>query len=251
MLRRIIATLRTAVAVPTFFLFTVAISGFILLVAFVRPQSDLVERALRWWSRLFLSVAPLTYDVSGVEGLDPHRQYVFVANHLSNFDIPVLFLSIPHRIRYMAKKELFHIPVIGWAMTRIGIIRIDRGAGPSTHASINAGVARAREAGYSLIVFPEGTRSRDGGLHSFKKGAFRIAIANGLEVVPITLRGTWEVWQPDHKVFFPGHARVVIGDPIPVADLTLADIGTLRDQAHRTISDTFRTLGEQRSAETL
>jgi 1-acyl-sn-glycerol-3-phosphate acyltransferase len=243
MARRLIATLRTVIAVPTFFLFTVGISALVWVVVIIRPHHPFVEKIINLWSRLFLSIAPVTYEVEGRDRLDPGRQYVFVANHLSNFDIPVLFLSIAHAIRYMAKKELFAIPAVGSAMKRIGIIRIDRGAGPSTHASINAGVTAAKEHGYSLIVFPEGTRSRDGGLHEFKKGAFRIAIASGLDVVPVALRGTWEVWQPDHKVFFPGHARVRIGEPISVADLTLSDIDGLRERTHATIAKAFAELG--------
>jgi 1-acyl-sn-glycerol-3-phosphate acyltransferase len=240
--RRLVATLRTIVAVPTFFLFTIGLSAVVLVVLLVRPHHPSVERIIRFWSRLFLSVAPLSYQVEGREHLDLDRQYVFVANHMSNFDIPLLFLSIPHPIRYMAKKELFSIPVVGAAMRRIGIIRIDRGAGPSTHASINAGVAAATAHGYSLIVFPEGTRTRDGEFHEFKKGAFRIAIVNGLDVVPVAVHGTWEVWRPDHKVFFPGHARVRIGKPISVEGMTVGDITGLRDEAHERIAEALAEL---------
>jgi 1-acyl-sn-glycerol-3-phosphate acyltransferase len=169
---------------------------------------------------------------------------VFVSNHLSNFDIPVLFLAIPHRIRYLAKAELFRIPLLAGAMRRIGIIKINRGAGPASHAAINQGVSGAAANGYSLIVFAEGTRSRDGGLHPFKKGAFRIAIATGMEIVPVAVHGTWDTWRPDARVFFPGTAKVIIGDPIPVADLTMHDIEALSDRTKQVISDALESMAE-------
>lgn len=240
--KRMAARLRTWVAVPTFFLFTLGISAFISVYSLFRPHHVSIERFIHLWSRAFLSIAPIRFDGTRSEHLDPDRQYVFVANHLSNFDIPVLFLAIPHRIRYLAKAELFRIPLLAGAMRRIGIIKINRGAGPSSHAKINDGVTAAAEQGYSLIVFSEGTRSRDGALHDFKKGAFRIAIATGMDVVPVAVHGTWETWRPDAGVFFPGTAEVVIGDPIPVADLTLADIDALRDQTRQVIADAVATM---------
>ena len=240
--RRVGATLRTWFAIPTFFLFTVGISATISVYSLIRPHHPSIERLVHLWSRAFLSIAPIRFDGTQSDHLDPDRQYVFVANHLSNFDIPVLFLAIPHRIRYLAKAELFRIPFVAGAMRRIGIIKINRGAGPSSHGAINEGVAAAAAQGYSLIVFSEGTRSRDGELHEFKKGAFRIAIATGMDVVPVAVHGTWETWRPDARVFFPGTAEVVIGDPIPVADLTLADIDSLRDQTRQIIADAVATM---------
>jgi 1-acyl-sn-glycerol-3-phosphate acyltransferase len=245
--RKVIAALRTAVAVPTFFLFSLGLSAYVIVVAFIRPHHPHIDRVIQFWSRRFLSVAPMTMEVEGRERLDLDTQYLFVSNHLSNFDIPVLFLAIPHRIRYMAKAELYKIPLVAQAMHRIGIIKIDRTAGKTAHAGINKGVRAAKDAGYSLIVFPEGTRARDNELHPFKKGAFRIAITNGLPVVPIAIDGTWEVWRPDAKMFFPGHARVVIHDPIPVEGLELADIDDLRGRTHDVIGKTYEKLHTDRS----
>ena len=235
MARRIRARLRTLFAVPTFFLFTLLISAGISIYSLFRPHHPGIEKAIRFWSRRFLSIAPIRFDGTSAGHLDPQRQYVFVSNHLSNFDIPVLFLAIPHRIRYLAKAELFRIPLLAGAMRRIGIIKINRGAGPASHGAINDGVKDAAENGYSLIVFAEGTRSRDGGLHPFKKGAFRIAISTGMDIVPVAIHGTWDTWRPNARVFFPGTATVTIGQPIPVGDLTLGDIDALADQTRDVI----------------
>ncbi len=162
-----------------------------------------------------------------------------MSNHLSNFDVPLLFRAIPTPIRYLAKKELYKIPVFAQALHVAGIIKIDRGAGARSYAAINEGVAKAKENGYSLIVFAEGTRSRDGDIHPFKKGAFRMAISTGLPVVPVTVNGTWDVWPPESKLFYKGHADVFIHEPIPTADLAPSDIETLRERVYEIIAADF------------
>lgn len=243
MRRTLFAVVRTAVGVPLFFLLTLGLATYILLVALVIPHRPYIDRVIRWWARRFLGVAPIELHVEGLDRIDGGQQYVFVGNHLSNFDIPVLFAGLSHhRIRFLAKKEVYKIPLVAAAMRRVGIIKTDRAAGAAAHAAINAGIAEARRHGYSLIIFPEGTRSRDGELHGFKKGAFRIAIANGMDVVPVTLHGTWESWPPGSKLFYPGRARLVVHDPIPVAGLDLTDIGDLRDRSHEVIAATWERL---------
>lgn len=236
MCRKAFATFRTAIALVPFFLFTLAMAFVVTVLSLVRRDSPVIERIIRLWSRLFLSTAPVKLEVSGAEHVDPGGQYVFVANHLSNFDIPVMFLAAPVPIRYLAKKELYKIPLVAQAMNGIGIIKTDRQAHAGGHALINQGVAEAKRRGHSLIIFPEGTRSDEGVLAPFKKGAFRIAIANELPVVPVTIHGTWEAWPPGSKVVYPGHARVVIHEPIPTKDLELTQIGELRDRAYAAVA---------------
>ena len=93
-----------------------------------------------------------------------------------------------------------------------------------------------------MMIFPEGTRSRDGELHPFKKGAFRMAIMTQLPVIPVTVNGTWEVWPPESKLFYKGHASVVIHEPIPTAGMAVQDIDTLRNRVYDTIEEQFRVL---------
>ena len=242
MARTLLAAVRTAIGVPLFFVFTLLLATYIIVVALFLPHHPHLDNVIGFWARRFLGVGPIKLDVSGGEGLDPAAQYVFVSNHLSNFDIPVLFGGLDHRIRFLAKKEIYKIPLVATAMRRVGIVETDRAAGSAAHATINAGIAKARSHGYSLIIFPEGTRSRDGDLHMFKKGAFRIAIANGMDVVPVALHGSWEAWPPGSKLFSPGKVRLVVHDPIPVGDLSLSDIGTLRDEAYKVIDQTWQQL---------
>jgi 1-acyl-sn-glycerol-3-phosphate acyltransferase len=241
MARKILLSIKSAVFVPLFILFTIAISAVFILFMSLRLRR-IGEMTIQVWSRVFLFVPPLRFTVAGTENLDPDTQYFFLANHLSNFDVPLLFRAIPTPIRYLAKKELYKIPVFAQALKVAGIVKIDRGAGVSSYAAINEGVANAKKNGYSLIVFPEGTRSRDGELHPFKKGAFRMAMSTGLPVVPVTVNGTWEVWPPGSKLFYKGDASVVIHEPIQTAHLTPADIDTLRSQVYDIVEQQFRIL---------
>ena len=239
--RKILLGIKSAVAVPLFMLYTILISATFILAMSLRLRR-FGERVIQAWSRVFLWVPPMGYSVSGTENVKPGTQYFFLANHLSNFDVPLLFRAIPTPIRYLAKKELYKIPVFAQALHVAGMVKIDRGAGSKSYAAINEGVAKAKENGYSLIVFPEGTRSRDGALHPFKKGAFRMAISTGLPVVPVTVNGTWDVWPPGSKLFYRGYANVVIHEPIPTSELTVQDIDRLRSQVYDIIDEQFHEL---------
>jgi 1-acyl-sn-glycerol-3-phosphate acyltransferase len=240
MLETIAAGFRTVVGVVVLVVVTLVAAAYVVMISLIKPHNMHAESVIQAWSRMFMGLAPASLEVHGGESLDPNEQYVFVANHLSNFDIPAVLLAIPHRVRFLAKAELFNIPVFSQALRAVGVIRIDRRAGPAAHSAINEGVAAAREHGYSLIIFPEGTRSVDGKLHRFKKGAFRIAIASGLPVVPVTIQGTWEVWKPGAKVFYPGAATVTIHDPIPVDGLGAADIDGLRNRAQEIVGSSYK-----------
>ncbi|MCP3998198.1 MAG: 1-acyl-sn-glycerol-3-phosphate acyltransferase [bacterium] len=238
MSRKILLGIRSAIAVPLFWLYTIIISALFILVMTLRLRRA-GEFVLQLWSRVFLWIPPMRYSVSGTEHIEPDTQYFFLSNHLSNFDVPLLFRAIPTPIRYLTKAELYKVPVFAQALKVAGMIKIDRGAGASSYAAINEGVAKAKENGYSLIVFAEGTRSRDGALHPFKKGAFRMAISTGLPVVPVTVTGTWEVWPPGSKLFYKGHADLVIHEPIETADLTVKDIDGLRTQVYDIVHKQF------------
>jgi 1-acyl-sn-glycerol-3-phosphate acyltransferase len=241
MIRRVFLALKMGVAAPTFLLFTIGIS-FVFIVLMLLRQHRMAEAAIRLWSRLFLSIPPVRLEVEGRENVVPGNQYVFLANHLSNLDIPALFLAIPTPIRYLAKKEVYRIPIFAQALKIGGIVKIDRGAGAATYQAINEGVARAKERGYSLIIFAEGTRARGRDLAPFKKGAFRIAIMTGLPVVPVTIHGTWEAWPPGSKLIYPHDAKVIIDAPIPTEGLDPADISDLRDRVQGVIDARYREM---------
>lgn len=223
MLNTSLAAVRTFVLVPVFFVYTLGYALFILTFSLFRPYSPMFSGILKRWSKMFLRIPPVTVTTEGLENADPSERYVIVSNHLSTFDIPLMFSALPTDGRFLSKKELFRIPLIGRAMRQVGIIEVDRQAGRSSRSIINEGVANAADRGYSLIVFPEGTRSDSGEMLPFKKGAFRIAIDTGLPILPVVIEGTDRISKPGSKLFHPGHANIRVLPPITTADLTNRD----------------------------
>ncbi|MGI9585285.1 MAG: lysophospholipid acyltransferase family protein [Acidimicrobiia bacterium] len=223
MLETVIAGARTVVLVPLFFVYTLALSLIVIVYGSFRPTSSIHDSILRHWSRLFLGIPPVRVSVEGAQHVDPEQRYVVAANHLSMFDIPLLFRVLPVKGRFLSKQEVFRVPLLGRAMRTVGIIEIDRSSGSSSRQAIVDGVQLGAERGYSFIVFPEGTRSTSGELLPFKKGAFRIAIDSGLPLLPVVIEGTDRVSRPGSKVFYPGNVVVRILEPIPTADMTNKD----------------------------
>ena len=175
----------------------------------------------RNWARSLLFMVGVKRRVKGIEHLDPHRAYVLTANHLSLFDILVVLAEIPVQFRWMAKKEVFRIPVMGWAMARVGYVSIDRENKEKAWAHLYQAKEKLDE-GYSLMFFPEGTRSPDGELKQFKSGAFVLALHAGVPVVPISIVGTREIMPKKSRLFYPGTVDLVISPPIEPTAFTIA-----------------------------
>jgi 1-acyl-sn-glycerol-3-phosphate acyltransferase len=195
----------------------------IIIFGAFRPAAPIHDKILRSWSRLYLLIPPVHVEVFDIDLIDPDQRYVIVSNHLSMFDIPILIRYLPVRGRFLAKKELFRIPLFGQGMRTVGIIEINRSKGGSSRQAINEGVRLASERGNSLIVFPEGTRGTESELLPFHKGAFRIAIDTGLPILPVIIEGTDRISRPGSPIFFPGNATLHILDPIDTSDLTNKD----------------------------
>lgn len=241
---KVLRGLRTILLAPVFVIGTLLASAVVAGLSLVRRDAPIVERVIHGWSSFFLALAGCRLDTEGQDNIDPTGQFVFIGNHLSNLDIPVMFLATRMPIRYLAKAELFKIPIFKQAMGLIGIVRVDRVRGAAIHSEVNAGVAAAQARGQSLIIFPEGTRSLTGEMASFKKGAFRIAITTGLNIIPVTIAGTWEAWRPHTKIVMGGPIRAVIHEPISVQGLTLADLDELRARTHRVIEKEYQAQRE-------
>jgi 1-acyl-sn-glycerol-3-phosphate acyltransferase len=223
MFKHLLAGIRTFVLVPLFFLLTLFLATVIIVYGLFRPASPLHGKIVKQWSRLFLRIPPVRYEIEGIENIDPKTRYVVASNHLSAFDVPLLLWGLPLEGRFLTKQELFKIPLVGIAMSRVGMIKINREAGRSSRTAIKEGVELAAERGYSLIVFPEGTRGSDGELLPFKKGGFRIAIDTQLPVLPVIIEGSERISKPGSKVFHPGQVRVKILPPVPTEGLTNRD----------------------------
>jgi 1-acyl-sn-glycerol-3-phosphate acyltransferase len=151
--------------------------------------------------------------IQGLENLQPGQNYIFMSNHVSNLDPPVLIPSIPGRCSVLVKKEVFRFPILGAGMKMAGLVPVDRSNRESAIESVNAAIAVLGQ-GLHMVVFPEGTRSQDGQLLPFKKGPFHLAIDSGVPVVPVTLLGTQECWPKNSFAMHSGTATVVLHPPI-------------------------------------
>jgi 1-acyl-sn-glycerol-3-phosphate acyltransferase len=167
--------------------------------------------------------------VVGAERMDPAAAVICMSNHQSNFDIPVLLGYLPVPFRWLAKAELFKIPVFGRAMRGAGYIPIDRSDRPAAIASLRQAAAAIR-GGVSVVIFPEGTRSPDGTLKPFKKGGFVMAIEAGVPIVPVALRGTFDIMPKNRLLIRPRDVTLTIGAPIATTGYGLHSKEVLMDE---------------------
>lgn len=209
--------------------------SWIALLGWRNPASAATDRALRSWAAMWIRLTRIDLVVEGGEHLEADQSYVVVANHLSNFDIMMCFAAIPVPIRFLAKKELFKYPLLSQAMRAIGIVEVDRAGSSSAVAEINRQADLVRSRNHSLMIYAEGTRSRDGELKEFKKGAFVIASESGLPLVPVGISGTREVVPPGTiKAGLGKTVTVRIGSPVTITrDVPPVD---LRDQTRAAVA---------------
>ncbi len=158
--------------------------------------------------------------VSGKENLLTDESYVFVSNHLSFLDIPTLFFAIPHNLYFVAKKQIKNIPFIGWYMIATGMIFVDRTNRVKSRESMDK-AGKLIKKGKDVLIFPEGTRSENGDLGPFKKGAFALASSADVAVVPVAIAGTEKVMAPGQITLMPHSVEVVIGKPQKIGKMDL------------------------------
>lgn len=178
------------------------------------------------WARLNGMLAPIRVSVSGRENVDKKQSYVIVANHQSHFDVFVLYGWLGIDFKWVMKQELRKVPGLGIGCEMIGHIFIDRSSTAKALASLEEAKKRIVD-GTSVVFFPEGTRSRDGSLGEFKKGAFRMALDLGLPLLPITIEGTRDILPPKTMDLMPGSVQVTIHPPIDTSDCGEDDLAQL------------------------
>jgi 1-acyl-sn-glycerol-3-phosphate acyltransferase len=194
------------------------------LWAVVCTVTGLFSRAItqmigRSWMPLFLKLAGVKITVRGIEKLDKNECCLFFANHSSLLDIPVMYAGVKNPLVFIAKKELFWIPFMGWGMRGMGHVSIDRSSARKALVSFKKAIERVKKERLSLVLFPEGTRSVDGSLGEFKQGSFTIALDAGIKVVPIVLRNTRACLPKKELLVRPGAVSIDICDPIDVTGM--------------------------------
>jgi len=221
---------------PLIILATIILGSINLAVSFFDDGGRKQVGIARFWSKVIIRIAGVKLRIEGLEKIDPEGSYVFVSNHVSYMDTPVVLGHIPVQFRFLAKKSLFNVPFLGYHLKRAGHLSVPR-ENPRQALKTMAEAGRViRDRGISVLIFPEGGRSLDG-LKPFKEGAAYIAINAGVPVVPVALEGTLQVLPMHSLNVRPGHVVMRIGDPIPTAHLTTKDRALLTQQMHGGVAE--------------
>lgn len=167
----------------------------------------------RGWARVLLFICGVEVHVTGLDKLDRSKNYVYVSNHASLFDIPAVIAGVPDQIRVVYKRELERIPVFGWGLKWGSYIGINRGKGAEAVRSLEEAAERIRK-GASVLLFAEGTRTTDGRLQPFKRGAFNLAAKAGVPVVPLTVNGSYLILPKRSVSIRPGRVNLLLDSPI-------------------------------------
>lgn len=220
--------LRTAVSGSA----AVGITGFMspVVAGLSLVNTDAADLALWTWAETVLRSAGVKTVCLGLENL-PTGNFVLVANHQSHFDALVLFRHIRRHMRFVAKQQLRGIPVFGWALEKAGNIFVDRSGGDGDKATLHEAARAVRER-VSVVFFAEGTRSEDGVLRPFKKGAAVMALEARVPMVPVAVAGTWRILEKGGRAIHPRPSALVIGEPISTAGLPSSARDALTLQAH-------------------
>ena len=196
---------------------TLVLGAFALLVAPFDPKGERIHRIARLWAAIHLKVNGIAVSLEAAQNM-PEPPFVFMSNHQSALDIFVLLFGLPVPFKFIAKRELFRIPVFGWAMRRAGYISIDRGNPREALKAIEEAARKIRD-GRPILIFPEGHRSRDGRLQPFMKGGFSLASRARVPVVPLAITGSFAI-QPRGSILSPperkGRVSIRVGRPVVV-----------------------------------
>jgi len=194
-------------------LVTTVLGSYLILRALMGRNERLAHRVAGRWARSILWVTGVKVEIEGLEHLDPAGSYILMPNHQSHFDIPVLLGCLQCEFRWLAKAELFKIPIFGKAMRNCGYISIDRTDRQAAFESIRQAGEKICN-GVSVLIFPEGTRSSDGRIRSFKKGGFVLAVDSGATILPMGIYGTRRILPKKTLLMDPGPVTLCIQPPI-------------------------------------
>ena len=229
--------------IPAITLYTVVLGAASIVSSVIDRRGYFAHACARAWSWLILKTTGVRVAVEGLDRITPGKTYVFVSNHQSIYDTPVVFASLPYQLRIIAKESLARFPVLGWHLRRGGHLFVDRGH-PDRGGILRRWRALVSE-GLSLLIYAEGTRSPDGHVAHFKAGSFLLAIEAGLPIVPLAVIGTRRVMPKGRLRTEPADVRLVVHDPIPppaIETPTVRDARALAARVHAVVANAVETL---------
>lgn len=211
---------------------TIVLGALSLVIGLFDRRGVATHRCAQWWARFILWISGVRLEMPGRPLPPAGASCVFVANHSSIYDTPILFSALSHQLRLMAKATLGYVPFIGWHLSRSGHLLVNR---QNPGASIFKKMRRMIGEGASLMVFPEASRTTDGTMRPFKGGIFLLAIENRLPVVPVTVVGSRIVMPKGRLMVCPATVQVILHEPVPTKDLGRADARALAERVRSII----------------
>lgn len=181
-----------------------------------KNREKALQKFARLWSIVTLRVNRIKVHVHGKSNLPAHGPLIIVSNHQGNADIPILTSNLPYPIRFFIKKELFWVPIFGWYLKRAGYLAIDRGSGAKAKKTLEHTIAIIKR-GEFILIFPEGTRTRTGEIGKFKSGAAFLAQESGAPILPIRIKGSFEIQKRGKFTVNPGASELFIGKPLKIS----------------------------------
>lgn len=233
--------IRSVLAVIVACLITVVSIFIVMPIALFRPFGRMVYAIEHWWAGIIVTLMGMHVTVEGLENLDSKKNYIFVCNHQSLMDIPLMMRFTPRQLRIIYKKELHWVPLFGQILVIMRFISIDRKNRDRATKSLKKAAQRIHD-GINVVIFADGTRSLDGNLRPFKKGAFVLAINAQVQIVPVVISGTINVI---HKLdgltdfSFGRKVQLVFEKPIPTQGLTIEDRDKLKEQVETVMSEIY------------
>lgn len=222
----------------------VALLGpFLITTAWLTGKENFLYKTLRMCVKLGLAAVAVRVIVTGLDRLNEKETYVFTPNHQSLLEVPLLVTFLNRNIAYLAKKELFRYPIFGQGMRVIGVIPVDRRNTQSAIESARRATTNLRR-GKSYVVYPEGTRSPDGRLLPFKKGAFVMAVEAGVPIVPVTISGSAAIMPKQQLKVYPSTVRITVHQPISTQGHTRESVGELMALARAAIQSSLDGEGD-------
>ena len=213
---------------------TIFFGSLSLVSSLFDEKGKLQHLCARYWGRSILKLTGIRVEINGLHHLSAADPVILMSNHQSLYDILVLLSSLPIQFAFLAKESLFKIPILGWHMSRAGYIPIDRGSSRDGVRSLLEGVKKI-QAGTSVLIFPEGTRSLDSKVAPFRLGGFVMAIKSGVPIIPVTINGTGRVVKKRGRKFSPQKIKVIIDSPIETKSYSVKEKESLAEKVRQVI----------------
>jgi 1-acyl-sn-glycerol-3-phosphate acyltransferase len=234
------AKLRTIlIFIPLVSIYTIVCGAVSFLLALVFRSGDPSHYVARLWAWLILKTCGIKVVIDGREHIDRDRTYIFASNHQSLFDIPILFAYLPISFRILFKKSLFRIPFLGWHLWVSGHVPVERENPVKARQSLDRAAEHIQRKG-SIVVFPEGTRSRDGSMGRFKHGSFLLAVRAGVPVVPVTISESWRIMERGKVIVHPGTVHVSVDRHVPIEGYDEESVSELSKVVRDIVSRNYR-----------